>query len=90
MGPVRPALDAVAHTLPYDIAISNATSIELLRSVETPTLVLDSEGSSADLTGGTAVIAEALPNGVRRSLGGHWHGVPREELAPVLTEFYRS
>jgi pimeloyl-ACP methyl ester carboxylesterase len=90
MAPVRPAFEAVAHTLVYDCEISNATSFELLRSVQTPTLVLDSEGSSDDLTGGTAAIAEALPNGTRRSLTGEWHGVPDEDLAPVVAEFFRG
>jgi pimeloyl-ACP methyl ester carboxylesterase len=88
MAPVRPALEAVAHTLVYDCEISNATTFELLRYVRTPTLVLDSQGSSDDLTGGTAAIAEALPNGTRRSLTGQWHGVQDEDLAPVLTEFF--
>jgi len=88
MAPVRPALEAVAHTLVYDCEISNTTTFELLRSVRTPTLVLDSQGSSDDLTGGTAAIVEALPNGTRRSLTGQWHGVQDEDLAPVLTEFF--
>jgi pimeloyl-ACP methyl ester carboxylesterase len=88
MAPMRPALEAVAHTLVYDCKISNATTLDLLRSVQTPTLVLDSEASSDDLTGGTAAIAAALPDGTRRSLEGEWHGVPDEELAPVLAEFF--
>jgi pimeloyl-ACP methyl ester carboxylesterase len=85
--PVPPALETVAHTLVYDCEISNATTFELLRSVQTATLVLDSEGSSDDLATGTAAIAEALPNGTRRSLTGEWHGVPDEDLAPVVAEF---
>jgi pimeloyl-ACP methyl ester carboxylesterase len=87
MASSTPALEAVAHTLVYDCEISNATTFDLLRSVETPTLVLDSEGSSDDLAGGTAAIAETLPNGARRSLPGEWHGVADEELARALTEY---
>jgi pimeloyl-ACP methyl ester carboxylesterase len=90
MAPVRPALEAVAHTLVYDCEISDATTFELLRSVPTPTLVLDSEGSSDDLTGGSAAIVAALPNGVGRSLTGEWHGVPDEVLAPVVIEFFHA
>lgn len=90
MAQVRPAFDAVVHTLVYDCTISDATSLDLLRSVQVPTLVLDSQGSSDDLTGGTAAIADALPNGTRRSLRGEWHGVPDEDLAPVVTEFLRD
>ncbi len=90
MGPARAGLDAVAHTLPYDCALSDATSLDLLRSIATPTLVLDSAGSSDDLTGGTAAIAAALPNGTRRSLAGEWHGVSDEDLAPVVAAFLRG
>lgn len=85
-----PGLEAVAHTLVYDCEISNATTYELLRSVRTPTLVLDSQGSSDDLTEGTAALVAALPNGTGRSLPGGWHGVPDKELAPVLTEFFQD
>jgi hypothetical protein len=90
MAPMRPALEAVAHTLVYDCEISNATAFELLDSVQTPTLVLDSGGSFDYLTGGTAAIADALPNGTRRSLPGEWHGVADEDLAPVLTAFFHG
>jgi pimeloyl-ACP methyl ester carboxylesterase len=87
MEPTLPALEAVAHTLVYDCAISDATSFELLRSVRTPTLVLDSQASSDDLTGGAAPIAAALPNGTRRSLAGEWHGVPDKDLASAIRDF---
>jgi pimeloyl-ACP methyl ester carboxylesterase len=90
MAPVRPAIEAVAHTLVYDCEISNATTFDLLRSVRTPALVLDSQGSSDDLTGGTAAIAAALPNGRLCNLTGGWHGVPDEDLAPVVSEFFRE
>ena len=87
MGPARDALEAVAHTLVYDAEISNAMTDEVIRSVPVPTLVLDSQGSSDDLTGGTAALVAALPNAIRRSLAGEWHGVPDEVLAPVVKEF---
>jgi pimeloyl-ACP methyl ester carboxylesterase len=84
------ALEAVAHTFVYDCVISDAMSLGLVRSVTTPTLVIDSQGSSGDLTGMTAAIVAALPDGRHRSLAGEWHGVPGETLAPVLTEFFLS
>jgi pimeloyl-ACP methyl ester carboxylesterase len=87
--PVWAALEAVAHTLVYDSIISNATSLELVSSVTVPTLVLDSQGSTGDLTGMAAAVVEALPNGTARSLAGAWHGVPDEVLAPILAEFFR-
>jgi pimeloyl-ACP methyl ester carboxylesterase len=86
-GPDWARMESVAHTLVYDCMISDATTPDLLRSVEIPTLVLDSEGSTEDLTGGAAAVARRLPLGSHRSLAGEWHGVPDETLAPVLVEF---
>ena len=81
------ALEAVAPTLVYDCRLSDAMSLQLIRTVRAPTLVLDSQGSSGDLTGMSAAVVKALPNGSHRSLAGAWHGVPDEALAPVLIEF---
>jgi hypothetical protein len=58
--------------------------------VTVPTLVIDSQGSSGELTAMAATVAEALPNSTRRSLAGEWHGVPDEALAPVLTGFFND
>jgi hypothetical protein len=82
-----PALEAIAHTIVYDCLISDATTTQLLTKVSTPTLVLDSHGSSDDLTGWAASVAAALPDAGHRSLPGGWHGVPVEDLAPVVMEF---
>ena len=90
LGPSLPALEAVAHTIVYDCLISEATGTELLAKVSTPTLVLDSQGSSDDLTGWAAGVAAALPDARHRSLPGGWHGVPVEDLAPVVAEFCRA
>jgi pimeloyl-ACP methyl ester carboxylesterase len=83
------AMEAVAHTLVYDCMVSEATSFQLLASVSVPTLVLDSEGSSDNLTGMAATVARAMPNSSHRSLAGAWHGVPDDVLAPVLTEYFK-
>jgi pimeloyl-ACP methyl ester carboxylesterase len=82
------AMEAVAATLLYDCLISEATPYELLASVTTPSLIIDSEGSSDDLTSMAALVAQGMPNASHRSLTGAWHGVPDEVLAPVLIEFF--
>jgi pimeloyl-ACP methyl ester carboxylesterase len=82
------AMESVAPTFVYDSLISEATSFDLLASVTVPTLVLDSEGSSDDLTGMAAMVAGALPKGLHRSLAGEWHGVADDVLAPVLIDFF--
>jgi pimeloyl-ACP methyl ester carboxylesterase len=84
------ALGAVAHTLVYDCKLSDATSLQLLRSVTVPTLVLDSQGSGEELTSMSAAVTETLPNRTHRSLPGEWHGVPDEALAPALIEYFRT
>jgi pimeloyl-ACP methyl ester carboxylesterase len=82
------AMEAVAPTLLYDCMISEATPYELLASVTTPTLVIDSEGSSDDLTGMAATVARGMPNALHRSLPGEWHGVRDDLLSRTLIEFF--
>jgi pimeloyl-ACP methyl ester carboxylesterase len=88
--PDWPKLEAVAPTLVYDCTISDATTEALLRSVEVPALVLDSTGSSDDLSGWAASVAAKLPNAEHRSLAGEWHTVADEVIVPVLVEFLRD
>ena len=83
-------MESVAPTLVYDCLLSEATSARVLRAVEVETLVLDSSGSTDDLTGWAASVAAQLPNASHRSLEGEWHGVADEVLAPVLAGFLRS
>ena len=85
--PAFEAMTAIAPTLVYDCMLSDATTPQVLGSVTVPTLVLDSEGSSDDLSGWAARVAARLPNGSHRSLPGEWHGVPDETLAPVVIRF---
>ena len=63
---------------------------QLLRSVTVPTLVLDSAGSTDDLTGSAAAVAGLLPDARHKSLPGEWHTVADEMLAPVLIDFFRG
>jgi len=83
-------MESVANTLVYDCTISDASTPALLRSVEVPTLVLDSMGSTDDLTGWAATVAAHLPRGSHHSLDGEWHAVPDQMLAPVLGEFFHA
>jgi pimeloyl-ACP methyl ester carboxylesterase len=86
--PAWAKMASVAHTFVYDCMISDATTPAVLGSVEAPTLVLDSEGSTDNLTGWAATVAARLPGATHRSLAGKWHSVPDEVLAPVLAEFF--
>ena len=85
--PAFEAMTAIAPTLVYDCMLSDATTPQVLNSVTAPTLVLDSEGSSDDLTGWAARVAALLLNGSHRSLPGEWHGISDETLAPVVIRY---
>lgn len=86
--PFWPTLEALAHTLVYDTVITTSLPPARLPAITTPTLVLASESSDERLLGWARGVAHALPNGSLRTLKGEWHGVPVEDLAPVLTEFF--
>jgi pimeloyl-ACP methyl ester carboxylesterase len=81
---------SMAHTLVYDCRISDATTPELIAAADVPTLVLDSLGSSDNLSGWAASVASQLPDARHRSLPGEWHTVSDDVLAPVLVEFFRT
>jgi len=81
---------AIAPTLVYDCLLSEAMTPALLRGVHNETLVLDSAGSTDDLTGWASTVAARLPNAAHRSLPGEWHGVADEVLAPVVGDFLGS
>jgi hypothetical protein len=54
---------------------------QVLAAVTVPTLVLDSEGSSDDLTGSAAMAARLIPAARHRSLPGEWHVVAPDLIA---------
>ncbi len=82
------AMVAVAPTLVYDSLLSEATTGAVLAAVRTPTLLLDSAGSSDDLTGMVAAAAALLPAATHRSLPGEWHGVSDDVLAAAIAEYF--
>lgn len=83
-------MTGIAPTLVYDCRISEATDAEILGAVHVPTLVLDSQGSTDDLTGWAASVARQLPNATHRSLPGQWHRVDSNILAAALAEYFQG
>jgi pimeloyl-ACP methyl ester carboxylesterase len=78
----------IAHTLIYDCRFSDATTTATCQAVRIPTLVLDSEGSSDDLTGWAARAASLIPMARHKSLPGEWHGVAQNLVAAELRGFF--
>jgi pimeloyl-ACP methyl ester carboxylesterase len=83
-------MTSVAHTLVYDLTVTPSLKAAQLASITTPTLVLDSTGSGERLRHWAEGVANHLPNATYRSLQGGWHGVPLEDLAAAMTEFFQS
>jgi len=79
----------IAPTLVYDCRLSDAMRPDVLAAVSMPTLVLDSEGSSDDLTGSAATAARLIPGARHKSLPGEWHVVAPDLIAREIRAFLR-
>jgi hypothetical protein len=88
----EPRLEALAHTLAYDGAITSDRTLwtERARSVRVPTLVLDSDASPEHLRVTARAAGEALPTAHHRTIAGGVHDAPAEIVAPVLTESFAA
>src|SRR5919204_144622 len=88
--PWWPALEAVAHTTPYDATITapymtgRPLPARRWSNVTMPTLVLDGEVSPSFLRDGAKALASILPNATSTTFPGQGHGAPPEMVAPVL------
>ena len=88
--PIWPALEQVAHTLPYDGAVMGDYSlpIERMRSVTVPTLVIAGEKTDPRLHRAARALWAALPDVQQRTLEGQTHEWAPEVLAPALERFF--
>ncbi len=86
--PFRPALDAMAHTLVYEMTILGDSSVptELARALTVPTLVV-AGGTSPFMRQAAEALADALPNGQARILEDQTHDIVPSALGPVLETF---
>lgn len=85
--PAWPVMEAMAHTLVYDLTITPSLTTADLAAITTPTLVVNSESSDERLRTWARDAAAALPNGTHLSLPGEWHGVAAADLAAAITDF---
>jgi pimeloyl-ACP methyl ester carboxylesterase len=88
--PFRPRLEAIAHTLAYDVLITGDGSLPegLLGPVVSPTLVVTGDASPPFLQSAARTVADALPNGTHRSLPGQTHDIVPEVTAPIVEAFF--
>lgn len=88
--PYFPAMAAMAHTLPYDVALANGgvAPTGRLEKVTVPTLAIAGGASPAWATNAAQVIAEYVPEATYVVLQGQDHNVSDEVLAPVLAQWF--
>jgi len=87
--PAWPALQALAHTLPYDLALGGAgIPQDYLATITVPALVLGGEKSPEWFRHTVQATAAAIPGARLTMVPGVDHMVPAEVIAPVLADFF--
>jgi len=86
------ATEARANTLAYDARIMGDYSIpkDLATSVKVPTMVIAGGADIPWMRQTAETLADALPDGEVRILGGQGHDVDPRVLAPALREFFNA
>ena len=94
--PFWPALEALAHTLPYDGRImgfdrpDHSLPVDRWTAIEVPVLVMDGGASPQRMQNVAQAVAGALPDAAYRSLPGQTHQVEPATMVPILREFFLS
>jgi hypothetical protein len=87
--PMWPGLEALAHTLSYDVRLAAAAGeiVKRAPAVQAPVLVLSGAASPPWMQEGSRALAGALSRGRHRMLEGQTHDVDPALLARALREF---
>jgi pimeloyl-ACP methyl ester carboxylesterase len=94
--PFWQALEAVAHTLAYDLTVMGGTQDGKPLPAKwallgTPTLVADGGATPQPyIRSGVEALAALLPNARRHTIAGQDHAVAAEAIAPVLIDFFTT
>jgi pimeloyl-ACP methyl ester carboxylesterase len=92
--PAWPGMEALAPTIPYDIAVigdDRSVPVESIGSIRAKTLVMDGGASLATMPYmrvSADKIAKSIPGAERRTIEGQAHNVSSKVLAPVLVAFF--
>jgi pimeloyl-ACP methyl ester carboxylesterase len=86
--PMWPGLEAIAHTLGYDLRITarGPARLERLSSVRSATFVMDGGASPPWMREAIETLAMAIPGARRRTLEGQTHAVDPRALARAVEE----
>jgi pimeloyl-ACP methyl ester carboxylesterase len=85
-----PDLVALAHTLPYDLALSGngVVPTERLAGITAPTLAMDGGASDPWAALAADAVVTAVANGERETLAGQTHQVDQAVLATSLGAYF--
>jgi len=88
--PMWAGLQALAHTLLYDLALTGDQGIPVgyLKTIAVPVLVLGGANSPDWFHRTVQATTDAIPGARLILLDGQDHNVPPEVIAPVLTDFF--
>ena len=88
--PMWAGLQALAHTLPYDLALTGdqGVPVDYLAKIAVPVLVLGGANSPDWFHRTVEATSDAIPGARLVMLEGQDHGAPPEVIAPVLTDFF--
>jgi len=88
--PMWAGLQALTHTLPYDLALAGDQGIpvDYLAKITVPVLVLGGANSPDWFHRTVEATTGAIPGARLAMLDGQDHGAPPEVIAPVLTDFF--
>ena len=89
-GPDWSGMEAMAHTLAYDVTICNAQSmpVERMAEIAIPTLAVAGGASPDWARSAVRALAATIPDSKDLIIDGQDHGVADEAIAPVLVEFF--
>ncbi|MEA2478486.1 MAG: hypothetical protein QOJ07_408 [Thermoleophilaceae bacterium] len=89
-GPGWPRMQAIAHTLPYDLILcrEGRVPLDLLGRIPVPALALAGGWSAEWAPAAARAIAEAAPQGESRVVEGQHHAPADEVLVPMLRDFF--
>jgi pimeloyl-ACP methyl ester carboxylesterase len=92
--PTWPKLEALAHTLAYDVAVlgdnmaGDPLPTDRWTAAAAPTLVMDGGASPQWIRNSARTLADVLPNAQHRTLEGQTHNAAPEVLAPEMERFF--
>ena len=92
--PFWPSLEAMAHTISYDVRVlgdnmaGKPLSSDRWSTVTNPALVIDGGASPPSLRNAVQALVDVLPNARRLTLEDQTHEVDPTVLTPVLVEFF--